>query len=257
VIELIQGFLSKFGMPGIIISIILFVLKMNPVTLISYSSIEMKLSTKDKRLYIRTIRTIFEIILYVLFILLITDQFFKDKQIYDSTITTILTIIISGIFFLIFLLDTRGKTYFDLVENYKVKWKVLFYILFLIYILSFFLLPSYYVGTQVYSKFYDDSLTKAEQYGALLAVITFYLILIAASYFTVIKTFYRFLGFSNREANITVNIDNDTWFIFHQTENELFLLGNNSKINNCTRFKFIEKNELLKEIIEVEKLNEA
>lgn len=255
--ELIKEILSKIGIPGAIVSIILIGIKIKPITLFSSSTIEMKLSTKDKRFYIRTIRIFFEIVFYTLFLLLITIQFFTDKNIYSPSIALIATVISVGIFIWILVLDFRGKTYFDLVENFQVKWKVTFFVLFVIHFISYFFIVSYYFGTQLFSKFYNESLTINERYGALFAVVILYFAMIVSIYFTVIKCSYRFLGFSkNLYNNLTIIIKDETWYIFHPVENDLFLLGNKSIISECTKIKFIEKKELLKEQIEIKKDSE-
>jgi hypothetical protein len=256
VVELVKEILLKMGIPGILISIIIIIVKINPITSISSSWVELKLSTKEKRLYIRVIRTFFEIVFYVLFLLIITDTFFSTKNIYRPIIAVISGIILLGILIWILILDLKEKSFFDLVKSSAKKWeKISIYFLFLFhFILSIFILPSYYVGTQIYSEFYNESLTKEERLGALIAVIILFLLFIVSIYFTVIKTFYRFLGFrSNLINNLTIKIGNETWYIFHPVEKELFLLGNKPVISQCTKIRFIEKNELLKEQIEIKK----
>jgi hypothetical protein len=254
VVELVKEILSKLGIPGIIISFIIIVAKINPITSISSSWIELKLSTKEKRLYIRIIRTFFEIIFYLLFLLMITETYFSTKNIYNPIIAVISGIIILGIIIWVLILDLQGKTFFDLVSPCNLFWKIVFYILFFLDFISIFILPSYYLGTQLYSEFYNDSLALEERLGALVTVFGLFLLFIVSIYFSVIKTFYRFLGFKNSLINdLTVQIGSETWYIHHPVEKEIFLLGDKSKISQCTKIRFIEKNELLKEQIEIKK----
>jgi hypothetical protein len=255
-VELVQELLKNLSLPGIVISIILIVIKINPITLISSSFIEIKLKTKEERFYIKAVRSFFEIIVYLMFIMLITVQLFSDKSIYSPLLTIIATVINIGVFFGIMVLDLQGKTFINLVKDTSKVRKVMYSILLLIHFLSFFIIPAYYIGTQLYSEFYNNSLTDNQKYGALLAVIISYLILITTIYFTVIHTLYKFIGFSNNtNKHLSIIKEDITWYIFHPIENDLFLLGNEPVLNKCTRITFLEKNDLLKEKIEIVEIN--
>jgi len=250
--ELIKEILTKVGIPGLIVTIIVFVLKNNPITLISSSSIEMKLSTKEKRFYVSGIKTISEIIVYVIILLILTVTFFSDGDIYHPEIAIILGIIIVGIFFWILILDLQGKNVLNLVESFHRGWQIVFYVLFLLHFISYFLLSSYYVGTQIYSEIFNNLLTNYERLGVLIAVILIYFFIIISTYFTIIKASKRFLGLRNTsEKLLFIKIDNETWYLFHPIDKETYLLGNESLISECTRFCFIEKNELHKKTLEV------
>lgn len=51
VVELVNEILSKIGIYGVIISTILVLAKINPIPSISSSWVELKLSTKENRVY--------------------------------------------------------------------------------------------------------------------------------------------------------------------------------------------------------------
>ncbi|EPD54166.1 hypothetical protein HMPREF1210_00151 [Paenisporosarcina sp. HGH0030] len=251
--ELIKEILTKVGIPGLIVTIIVYVLKNNPITLISSSTIEMRLSTKEKRIYVSGIKVISEILLYVIVLLLLTVTFFSDDDIYHPEIAIISAIIIVGIFFWILILDLQGKNVIDLVKNFQRKWQIFFYILFLLHFMSFFLLSSYYVGTQIYSASFNVSLTNNEKLGVLIAVAFIYFLIIIFTYFTIIKATSRFLGLRNQSVKIlSIKIDDATWYLFHPIDKNTYLLGNDSIINQCTKFSFIEKNELYKKTVEID-----
>lgn len=81
-LDLSKEIFSKLGIPGLFAFILYIVLKFNPITTLSSSLIELKLSSKEKRTFIQGIRTFLEILLYVLFLLFITELFFTDRNIY-------------------------------------------------------------------------------------------------------------------------------------------------------------------------------
>ncbi|MFB5193467.1 hypothetical protein ACE198_00920 [Neobacillus sp. KR4-4] len=256
-IEIIKEVLSKFGIPGIIFSIILIIIKLNPITSISASPVELKLFSKEKRFYVKFIRTLSEILFYLVLLWLITDKFFSNKEQYNSKIALFSTILIFAIFIVICALDLFGKTFFNLFGTIKRRYQIVIYMIFLIYGLSWILLPSYYIGTQIYSEFYNDKLTTIQQYSVLVGVLFFYLLLIIFVYFTVIKTLYRFLEFfSNSNKNLTVVLNNKCWYLFHPVDNEQFLLGDKPVMSKCTEFSFIEKSNLFLKTIKVEEIEE-
>ncbi|WP_059173187.1 hypothetical protein [Bacillus sp. FJAT-27445] len=247
---LIKGIVTNLGLPGVIISIIFIGIKMKPVTLISSSQIEMKLSTKDKRFYIRAIRIFSEIVFYTLFMLFISLQFYSMNITYYPLLTYILIGINTVIFLCMIAFDLKGITLFDLVMKFSVKWKIGFFLIFFIHFLNYFFISSYYFGTQFFSDIYKETMAIEEKIAAILVLIILYFVTNVIFYFSIIKYSYGFLGFKNNGFNnVTISIENETWYIFHPIENELFLLGDNSVLNDCTKFKFIEKTELLKKQI--------
>ncbi|MGD6968549.1 hypothetical protein ACQCVP_19195 [Rossellomorea vietnamensis] len=254
--ELLKEILSNFGVPGVIISIILIILRTRPITLLSASPIEMKLATKEKRFYIRALRSLSEILIYLLALLTITDYFFSNDKYYYPVLSGLLTFVVVGVLIGILILDLFNKSILDLIKDFSKGKQMFIYLLFLVYIVICFLLPAYYIGTQVYSNIYSEELTRTEQIGAFVALALFYFVFIIAIYGPVIKTIYRFLGFNkNIFQNLVVKKNNKTWFIFHPIDKELFLLGNKSTINNCSEFIFIERAELYKEEILVKEID--
>ncbi|SHG14570.1 hypothetical protein [Ornithinibacillus halophilus] len=158
--ELIKEILEKLGIPGVVISIIVLMSRFNPITAISSSSVEMSLSTKEKRFYIKIIRGFFEMSCYVLLLLLITDTFFKDQRLYNPLIAIFFGLLIFAIFIWITVLDFKGKSIVGYLKSDINRWKkISIFLLFINYFFSIFILPSYYVGTQVYSNVYDEDLT--------------------------------------------------------------------------------------------------
>lgn len=256
---LIKEILSNLKLPGIVsgivIPVILFFSNKNPITSLSSSPIEMILSTKEKRLYVTILRVIFKIIFYMLILLGITNTYFTSKNIYNRNIGISIFVFVIGISIWVYGQNFKNKTVFD-IQN-----KILRIILGVFIFLSFaciFILPSYLIGTQLYSEIYNKS-SNEKPLSVFVVVIVLYLIYIVLFY-PLIRIYNEFLAFSSKHnINLKITIgdsDNDSdsgigWFILHPIENELFLLGDENIISKCTQIRVIEKNELLKYKIEI------
>jgi hypothetical protein len=257
VIEILKDILPKLGIPSVLVTIIYIFFMLNPITSISASSIELRLATKEKRFYIKVIRSILEILFYLTLLMVITESFFASKSIYNSILAIIFTIILIGIFVWIMIMDLMGKVFMDIFKKYHKGFQILFYLLFLFYFLMWFVLPAYYIGPQIYSDIHNKTLSDSEQIGVFFSVLIFYFIMIVAIYNPIIKTLYKFLGFNmDDQKNLTVEIDGKMWYLFHPVDTDRFLLGNKALIRQCTEFSFVEKTELLKRVLIIDKVNE-
>lgn len=247
-IELTKEIFSKLGIPGLFASILFIIIKLSPITTLSSSLIELKLSSKEKRTFIKGLRTFIEILLYVVFLLIITAIFFTNENIYNPYVALFTVFLFFAVFIWVLILDMQGKTFKDFQ-----KWKVPKYIMILISFISFFIITSYYTGTQFYSEIYNDNLTMDEKTALFIFVVLLYFFIIISFYFTVIKTFYRFLGFNTiPKTNIIITIEKEVWYVFYPIEKNVFLLGDKNTLNDCKKYTFINKEELLKTIIEIE-----
>ena len=252
-IEIISEMFSKFGILGVLTTLIFYFIKNNPITSISSSAIEMKLATKEKRFYVRMMIYVSKIILYVIFFMGITAAFFIDKDLYSREVF-ITGFLISGVlFFWIVVMDAKDKTFTDLVGGWKLHWKLLLFILLIIHFISIFVLTAYYIGTQLYSETLNSTFSDAEKYIIILGIVIIYIFIAIVLHFTVIDTYLRFLNLKdNQQFALIVNVGEEKWYLFHPIEKDLYLLGNTSVLNECSKFSFIERTELLKKIVEIE-----
>jgi hypothetical protein len=241
--EIIKEITPRLGIPSIVVPIILLIFKLSPITSLFFSPIELKLSTKEKRAFVTAIKVGSEVILYVFFLLGITAKFIIDKNIFNPIIAIIIVIFVFVVLIWTFKLKSNQQTLFK-IQNNKI-YQFLLFLLFLIHCACIFILPAYYLGTQLYPLAH----TKREQLYCFYFIITFYF------FYTVeireeIRMYKNLLSFgSNRNIDLKVRIQYDDWFILHPIEKELYLLGNNSDINKCTQV--IEKKELLQNNIKV------
>lgn len=250
--EVIHQAANSFGIPGIIIFVFIMIIKLNPITLLSSSSLELKLSMKEKRFSIKAIRVFIEMFSYVIFMLMLIQYFSKDSR-FSPSLAMVLSIIILVFIIYIIIQDLQQKTIIDVLKNSSIYKKIILLLIFLIIFIGYFSVPSYYIGTTVYFEMYNNSLINEEKIGIFIAVLLLCIFYISGTYFTVIKATYRYLGFQkNSEKNLTITVENEKWFLFHPIESELFLLGDKAVINECTKFSFIEKKELLKKELKYE-----
>lgn len=253
-IEIINEFFSKIGIPGIGAAIIIFFMKNNPITSISASTIEMKLATKEKRLYVKIVKFTVEILIYTLMLMNITITFFSDKDLFNFNLALITSIILVGIFIWILIMNFKEISFSDLVRDYEEIYKWLLYIFFILHFISMFIFIAYVIGTQLYSSYLDDTIPQNERYAILIGIIIFYFFIVVVLHFIVLDTYYNFIGLkNNNKYTLTLNIGGETWYLFHPIDREIYLLGNKSNVQECTQFCFMERTELLKEIIEVKK----
>ena len=243
---LIKDILSHLGLPSIGISLILLFFKLNPVTSLTSSPIEMKLATKEKRAYVGILRGFFEVIMIVLVLLFLTQSYCTSKINYNFGIEISDFVFVIGASIWVFVQDSRYKTVHDIQNK---KWRVFWFSFFFLSFISIFFLPAYLFGTNLSSEVFEFS-TKEERLN-FIALTVFYFIYIGLLY-KLIKAYLKFLDHSSsRNINLKVTISGIGWFILHPIEKELFLLGDESIIFKCTQIKVIEKKELLKNKIEI------
>ncbi|MDE4086443.1 hypothetical protein PO902_15445 [Planococcus maritimus] len=251
--EVANEFFSKFGIPGILVALVMYFMRNNPITSISASAIEMKLATKEKRLYVRVVKYVGEILGYTTILLILTITFFSNKNLFHPVVAFALAIILLGVYLWIVVLDASEKSFSDLVNGLNIKWKWIVYVLFILHFISSFIFISYYIGTQIYSSFFDKSFTDTERSTILIGVIILYFFIAIMMQVTVLDTYYRFIGFKNpNKHSLSINIEEEKWYLLHPVDKEVYLLGDTPVIQECTQFCFLERHELLKETIKVE-----
>lgn len=252
-IDIISEMFSKYGTLGIVIPLVFYFIKNNPITSISASAIEMKLATKEKRFYVRMLKHTLSIVIYVTFLMAITGTFFVDKNLYSSKVFNTYSLISVVVFFWIIILDTKDKTFSDLVSGWKIILKWIFFMLLLIHFISIFVAAAYYFGTQLYSETLESTVSDVEKYTIIVGIVIIYIFISIALHFTVIDTYLRFLEFKdNNKYTLIVNIENEKWFLFHPIDKDVYLLGNKATLNECSKFSFIERKELLMKTIVIE-----
>lgn len=193
------------------------------------------------------------IVMYIIFFMGITAAFFIDKNLYSYKFFLSSFIIALVTFFWIVVMDTKDMTFTHLVSSWKQRWKWLLFILLSLHFVSMFVLPAYYIGTQLYSETLDSTLSDVEKSTIIIGIAIIYMFISIILRFTVIDTYLRFLELKgNNKFSLSVNVGEQKWYLFHPIEKDLYLLGNKTNLNECTKFSFIERKELVKEVLDVE-----
>ncbi|PFG15088.1 hypothetical protein [Bacillus sp. es.036] len=254
----IQEVFSLLKIPTVILTILMIFIKINPITLISSSVVEMRVATKEKRFLITTIRTIGEILFYTLIVFLITDSIFKNYSVYNVYIAIILFIFSIIMFTWMIILENKGITLHSLIENYDNTRKIVCFILFSLSFLNIFFMPAYYFGTKIYSQVALEKKMMENNYEILVILLVIYFLYIVFIYFPVIKTYYNFFSLKNSQTKtISITINSEIWYVFHPINKKFFLIGNNPILNQCTEISFIEKENLFKEVLVVDRVIES
>lgn len=257
--EILKDILPKLGMPSIFITSILIILRSNPITILTSNPIERKLLSKEKQFLIKALKFIFEVIITVLLLYIISDNFFKNKKLYNGTLVLVLSIIVlAGFACIIFLVEKKHKSFNDLFSNVQLRYRIPIFVLFILLFLGYYFLGAYFVGTQLYSDFYNKSITGSEQIVILIASCVLFLLYSIGVLIPVSKIYIRFLGFDQLNPDtfnnkpIYIEIDGERWYLYNLVNEDLFYLANKAHLNSSNRFRFIEKKDLLKQTFEIE-----
>ncbi|GJM76502.1 hypothetical protein HMSSN036_87180 [Paenibacillus macerans] len=82
--ELLKDLIPKLGAPSIVVSIILLIIRMKPITLLTANPLERKMLSKEKQFSIKVLKILAEVLFILIYMLLITDRFFTNKNIYNN-----------------------------------------------------------------------------------------------------------------------------------------------------------------------------
>lgn len=90
--DILKDLIPKLGIPSIVISIILIIVRLRPVTLLTANPIERKLLSKEKQFLIKAIKIVFETIITTIWLFFITATLFKSKALYNQYLALVLAI---------------------------------------------------------------------------------------------------------------------------------------------------------------------
>ncbi|MGW8429207.1 hypothetical protein ACWGJQ_27830 [Peribacillus simplex] len=115
-----ENITSSLGVTGFIATVVAIILKFMPITFISSSWIEMKLSTKEKRYYLQFIRIFFGTIGYFIPILFLSvGSSSININIKDSILVFLSIITIIGV---LCISESVGRR--KTLKDYSSKWKI-------------------------------------------------------------------------------------------------------------------------------------
>lgn len=243
--------IEKHGVIGIIILIFYLLLKVKPITLATSTDIEQNFLSKEKRVSRRAFNFIIEILIFSIIQTIVTGVFLSSKNgiHFHEYIVFLLTIFI-GLCSSFFLHFYNKKLNVFLLAKERGKENILEIIYFL-YLLSCTLLPSYIMAYIVATNLPPTINLETSYYKILLSC---FIIYFASSLFLFhpIRRVLPNRSDYHGERRIFIELDGVKWYIFHPIDDDYFFLGNTSKSEQSTEFKFIKKDDLFKMIIKIE-----
>lgn len=246
--ELIIEIMNKYGIVGIIFIIVIFLIKAQPVTLVTSTNLELKLLSKEKRFSHLVLNYIIEVLSLSVVITTLTFFFLSSKLSYNNYIAMPLGVFVLIGTFILTYFDTKNLFIFEFVTDRGIRKIVLF--IYSIYLMSCIILPTYYVGTNFPAELYSG-VNGFEKILRLIALFITYFILLIFIFKPIKKKLTS--SFKNQEKkSIYIEIDNMKWYIFHPIDNEYFYLGNKFKSEESTEYRFLKREDLVKTIIKVE-----
>ncbi|MCM3629738.1 hypothetical protein M3194_20565 [Paenibacillus glycanilyticus] len=258
--DIINNILSKLGIPSMLISLVLFVIRIRLVTLITSNSIERKMFSKEKQLVIKVMKLFFEIMMTVLFLFIITDNLFKYKSIYNSSLAIIAVVSLLIIFIVVLTLkEVMNKNFKKLLGKSRNWIRIPAFVLCSLIIVCYYLLPAYYVGTQIYSEFYLKGTTTSEKNIILIAVFILYFIITICVLVPISRIMYQFMGFDELNPNklndkpVYIEYEGERWYLYHPVNNTLYYLANETHLTESTKFRYLQREELIKQILRIDK----
>ncbi|WP_017814518.1 hypothetical protein [Paenibacillus shenyangensis] len=261
----LESVFSKYLLSGSVLSIIggsaLFVFKIKPITIFTATDIEKKLYSKERNTFIRIVEVSFQIIvtfiglLWFMLLFLSWNHPILSQIIFFSALSILASI---SIFFLykvfkpgveeyISSLSKKGKSYFALLIMATL-------------IISYLILPALLGWVAPLDSKALDEIKEYSKTNSLiipLLIVGIMLFLFSVMYRKIFSDVIKFLDsyiLKSFSRSLFIKEDNGeliNWYIFHSTEENKVLLGNNKSYHNSTEYKFIDKNELMNKKINV------
>lgn len=272
----LQTLISANVFPGsvvtVLIGFIFLIVRSKPITMFTATDIEKIIYTKEKKALIRGIDILYQT--FIITIALLTFIFiftFSNKTQVFFVLLWIAVVIISILtsYFLIKLRKPGIKKYF---ENMSLNAKGIHSLLILFYCLLLFLLIPLFMGaTAPLTNEVINTLINNEKNERLLLGITLVLIFIFCflyrDFFSKMTSYFDLQMNNTTKTNIYIKYkvgeEISDWYLFHPTETDHILIGDNDNIHNCNSFYLIERSDLMKQkiyrtknIITTEEVNE-
>jgi hypothetical protein len=246
-IESIANLLLKNGVTGglIFVGVVLF-WKTNPITLFTASYTERKLLTKEKRLYIKILHIISYLLLGILVFLIVFAAAAVKNNTYFKVISFIGYIIIMMGVIIISILSANPDRARKKWSKYNAIPKIIVVISCIAYVTSIYTVLPFHAGSLF--SLSPEKITSEFVIGLLIvAVFSSSLSLL------LINLFFKYLSMLTETKQLFINIHSCKWYVLHAIDN-YFLLSNHPDHNNATVFRYITREELFKENINIEEV---
>ena len=258
----IFSFLSKIGIPGVVLSIIYLLFKSGPITLFTSTAIERKILSKEKK----TIIVLGEYLLKSVAITIcysgITFGFLNNKELYNEVVLSLGLIFL--FIFLLFILVYTGifnRSINDLLRNRTKNQKMIIIILlFFVILISLLSLP-YMIGTQAIPNFEASQSVEFDSSEIIMIIISMLLVYFFFSLFLIlpvmkmINAFFDLNDKENERLYIEEKLDGELikWYVYYSSNNKMVFVGNAKDPRKSDKFKFIPIENVYKTVLKIEK----
>ncbi|MGG0822259.1 hypothetical protein ABE099_05225 [Paenibacillus turicensis] len=250
------------GVPGIILSILFILFKINPITLVTANPVEIKLLTKEKRFWIRLVKYIGEVSFILLLLLVFTTTVFNDKSMYKPIIAIVWAIILAvWLCYIMVIQETTNKRLMDLIGNWNKVLSVPIFFILLWLTTGLYLFPSYLVGTQIFSVLNTVQKVSTKEVLFVLGVISsMYVFMIIFLIIPVTRKLYRFFDFDKVFPNfknkyVYIELEENgvmkRWYLNYPIDNKYYYLIDTPYFTFTTQSRFIEIEELYNKVLKI------
>lgn len=240
--------LSKMGIPTGIVTLLLLIIRLSPITLLTSSPVEKAMYSKEKRLTITVTIYLGQLILTCIPVLYFSLSFYDSKRLYSNFISVPLIIIIFlGLVYLLWQ-DARNRNFNHVFGHMTSVKKLLAVLCCIIYIFILLFLPAYYLGTQLLSiskptdPNYIYILIAAAILSLFISIIILYLF----------KVVLKFLDVRHNANSVYLLINEERWYVYHPIEDDKLLLGNAPSPNACSAYIIRERNNIIQERLQID-----
>lgn len=241
--------LIKMGMPVGIVSLLVLLFRLSPITLLTSSPVEKVLYSKEKRLTITVTIYMGQLLLTCITILYFSLYFYGKQNLYSNFVSVLLLIIIFLGFVYLLWQDFRNRNFSQMFGHSSTKKKLLFIFCWIFYIVILLFLPAYYLGTQLLSvSMTTNSNSELDlNFFYLLTLAAILSLLISICILSLIKVVLKFMDV-RRNTNSVYFLDENAerWYVYHPIGDDKLLLGNTSTQNNCSVYCIRERNDVIR-----------
>jgi len=260
--EIFTSFLKGSTVTAGVVSLLFMLLRSQPITLFTATSVEKIFFSKEKKLSILTIRYLFQVfIVSVLMFSVFVYSYDNDIPYHEVMLWTMAIYLVIGFIFFMWKLFSY-KSFKNYIKSKGFKTKLTILLCALLYCCVLIILPAFYLGNTVDQQTFDFELTNDNFYVEIIVVYASFLLFSCVVLFyvkLVFKICIEYDLFSDKSIYIMLmeNGNEEKWFVFHPVDKDKFLLGSAPHHDESIEFRYIERTELLKNKMYVYKREEA
>ncbi|MBB6672270.1 hypothetical protein [Cohnella nanjingensis] len=247
---------------GSILTLIAAAIKLSPITLLTSTSLEKKLYSKERKFGYSILRFIVQVIGLALAMFLVNMVFFKRKEDFNGAVAIVGTIILLLVYCWIAWNKEINDRSLLQKHNYSKRTKLIMFITLLIFQAGFIIMPAYVCGTLFSYILFQKEMTIQ---AVLLTIAFLFAIYIIMAIFILpfMRTIWGYLDFKSVNPNYIedrpfyIVMEKKRWYIHHLTDKNKILLGDAEQLKNCSSFKIVDRDNILKEEFHMVRANKA